>query len=60
MLGISSGNVYALSIQDGKELGRLRTGSKFVITGYSYNWGPVAVEGMLIVPLNNKVYAYGD
>ena len=60
ILGIGSGNIYALSIQDGKELGRLRTGDKVVIAGYSYNWRPVAVEGLLIVPVNDKVYAYGD
>ena len=60
ILGIGSGNVYALSIQDGSELGHLRTGEKFEITGYSSNWRPVAAEGLLIVPVNDKVYAYGD
>jgi hypothetical protein len=59
-LGVGSGNIYALSIQDGKELGRLRTGDKIVITDYTYNWRPVAAEGLLIVPVNDKVYAYGD
>jgi outer membrane protein assembly factor BamB len=60
ILGVGSGNIYALSIQDGKELGRLRTGDKIVITDYTYNWRPVAAEGLLIVPVNDKVYAYGD
>jgi outer membrane protein assembly factor BamB len=58
--GIGSGKVYALSIQDGSELGHLSTGKQFVITGHSIPWRPVIAEGMLIVPLGRRVYAYGD
>lgn len=59
-LGIGDGRIYALSIQNGAELGYLYTGDKFVITDYSYNWRPVAAEGVLIVPLGRRVFAYGD
>jgi len=60
ILGIGDGKIYALSIQSGVELGHLFTGDKFVITGYSYNWRPVTAEGLLIVPLGRRVFAYGE
>jgi len=60
VLGIGDGKIYALSIQSGVELGHLFTGDKFVITGYSYNWRPVTAEGLLIVPLGRRVFAYGE
>jgi outer membrane protein assembly factor BamB len=57
--GIRSGKVYALSMQDGTELGYLSTGERFVITGSADTWRPVTEEGVLIVPLGRRVYAYG-
>jgi outer membrane protein assembly factor BamB len=58
--GIFSGKIYALSIQDGSEIGQLLTGNRPVISDLSYTWQPVIAEGLLIVPMGKRVYAYGD
>lgn len=60
--GIATGKVYALSIQDGGELGYLRTVTvrRPMIWDQSSTWRPMTTEGLLIVPLDRRVYAYGD
>lgn len=61
ILGIGHGKVYALSVQDGTELGHILTGGKILIVGNaSSSWRPVVAKGLLIVPIGKKVYAYGN
>ncbi len=60
--GIATGKIYALSIQNGVELGYLRTvlARRPLIWDQSSTWRPVTAAGLLIVPVERRVYAYGD